>query len=241
MEFSGTIVMTLAFMSLFFAIFSAILASKKNRNFVGWFFTGLLFGPFTLLVVFLPLLPEKTEDNSKLWTSWKFWTVWASIFGLIALLAFGFTTDPKNVPSPLVGRPAPDFELTALKGEETIHLSELRGTPVLLNFWASWCQECKVEVHILEEFHKKYGSETEQIRVIGIAIQDTLQNAQAFASRFGKSYYLGLDDDAGNIALDYGIYGVPESFFIDPEGSIFFKQIGAVTSELLEREFKPFL
>ena len=145
------------------------------------------------------------------------------------------------MPSPLVGRLAPDFELTALKGEETIHLSELRGTPVLLNFWASWCQECKVEVHILEEFHKKYGLETEQIRVIGIAIQDTLQNAQAFARRFGKSYYLGLDDDAGNIALDYGIYGVPESFFIDPEGSIFFKHIGAVTSELLEKKFKPFL
>jgi Thiol-disulfide isomerase and thioredoxins len=81
---------------------------------------------------------------------------------LIALLAFGFTTDPKNVPSPLVGRPAPDFELTALKGEETIHLSELRGTPVLLNFWASWCQECKVEARILEEFHKKiwFGGRT---------------------------------------------------------------------------------
>ena len=98
-----------------------------------------------------------------------------------------------------------------------------------------------MEAHILEEFHKKYGSETEQIRVIGIAIQDTLQNAQAFARRFGKSYYLGLDDDAGNIALDYGIYGVPESFFIDPEGSIFFKHIGVVTSELLEKKFKPFL
>ena len=241
MEFSGSIVMTLVVVSLLFAVSSGILASKKNRNFIGWFCTGLLFGPFALLVVFLPLLPGKNKDNSKLWTSWKFWTVWVSLFGLIALLASGFTTDPKNVPSPLVGRPAPDFELTALKGEETIHLSGLRGTPVLLNFWASWCQECKVEVHILEEFHKKYGSETEQIRVIGIAIQDTLQNAQAFARNFGKSYYLGLDDDAGNIALDYGIYGVPESFFIDHEGSTFFKHIGTVTSELLEKKFKPFL
>ena len=186
MEFSGSIVMTLVFVSLLFAVSSGILASKKNRNYIGWFFTGLLFGPFALFVVLLPLLTEKTKDNTNLWTSWKFWTVWVSLFGLIALLAFGFTTDPKIVPSPLVGRPAPDFELTALKGEETIHLSELRGTPVLLNFWASWCQECKVEVHILEEFHKKYGSGTKQIRVIGIAIQDTLQNAQAFARRFGK-------------------------------------------------------
>ena len=94
MEFSGSIVMTLVFVSLLFAVCSGILASKKNRNFIGWFFTGLLFGPFALFVVLLPLLPEKTKDNSKLWTSWKFWTVWVSLFGLIALLAFGFTTDP---------------------------------------------------------------------------------------------------------------------------------------------------
>ena len=81
MDFSGSIVMTLVFVSLLFAVSSGILASKKNRNFFGWFFTGLLFGPFALLVVLLPLLPEKTKDNSKLWTSWKFWTVWASLFG----------------------------------------------------------------------------------------------------------------------------------------------------------------
>ncbi|MCH2265849.1 MAG: redoxin domain-containing protein [SAR324 cluster bacterium] len=176
-----------------------------------------------------------------MWTSWKFWTVWASILGLIALFAFGFTTDPKKVPSPLIGNPAPDFEVTALSGVEKIRLSELKGKPVLLNYWASWCQECKVEAPVLEAFHQKYGSATEQIKVVGIAIQDTPVNAKAFAQRFGKSYFLGLDDYAGNIALDYGIYGVPETFFIDPEGTIFYKHIGAVTDELLEKKFKPFL
>ena len=77
--------------------------------------------------------------------------------------------------------------------------------------------------------------------MIGIAIQDLPKNAKAFARHFGKSYLLGLDDDAGNIALDYGIYGVPETFFIDPEGNIFHKTIGMVTKELMEQKFKPFL
>ena len=93
-----------------------------------------------------------------MWISWKFWAVWVLIIGLIALFAFGFTIDPKKVPSPLVGKPAPDFEIKALSGNEKIRLSELKGKPVLLNFWASWCQECKVEAYILEAFHQKYGS-----------------------------------------------------------------------------------
>ena len=176
-----------------------------------------------------------------MWTSWKFWAVWGLIFGLIALLAFGFTIDPKKVPSPLVGKPAPDFEMSHLNGDVKIRLSEFKGKPVLLNYWASWCQECKVEAHILEAFHQKYGSTTQQIKVIGIAVQDTAGKAKDFARIFGKTYFLGLDDATGNIALDYGIYGVPETFFIDPEGKIFYKHIGAVNEELLEKKFKPFL
>ena len=93
---------------------------------------------------------------------------------------------------------------------------------------------------ILEAFHQKYGLATQQIKVIGIAIQDTAKNAKAFARLYGKTYFLSLDDDIGNIALDYGIYGVPETFFIDPEGTIFYKHIGAVNSELLEKKFKQF-
>jgi cytochrome c biogenesis protein CcmG/thiol:disulfide interchange protein DsbE len=176
-----------------------------------------------------------------MWKSWKFWAVWGLIFGLIALFAFGFFVDPKNVPSPLVGKPAPDFEISALNGDLKIRLSDFKGKPVLLNYWASWCQECKVEAHILEAFHQKYGSATQQIKVIGIAVHDTAGKAKSFASLFGKTYFLGLDDAIGNTALDYGIYGVPETFFIDPEGKIFYKHIGAVNAELLEKKFKPFL
>ena len=173
--------------------------------------------------------------------SWKFWTVWAIVLGLITLLAFGFTTDPKKVPSPLLGRPAPDFQVNELNGEQKFSLSEFKGKPVVLNFWASWCAECRTEAVILEDFFQKYGVNKKQLVMIGIAIQDTPKKAKAFARHFGKTYLLGLDDDAGNISLDYGIYGVPETFFIDPEGNIFHKTIGMVTKELMEQKFKPFL
>ena len=176
-----------------------------------------------------------------MWTSWKFWAVWVIVLGLIILLAFGFTTDPKKVPSPLMGRPAPDFQVDELNGEQKFSLSEFKGIPIVLNFWASWCAECRTEAVILENFFQKYGVNNKQLVMIGIAIQDSPKNAKAFARHFGKTYLLGLDDNAGNIALDYGIYGVPETFFIDPEGIIFYKTIGMVTKELMEQKFKPFL
>ena len=176
-----------------------------------------------------------------MWTSWKFWAVWVIVLGLIILLAFGFTTDPKKVPSPLMGRPAPDFQVDELNGEQKFSLSEFKGIPIVLNFWASWCAECRTEAVILENFFQKYGVNNKQLVMIGIAIQDSPKNAKAFARHFGKTYLLGLDDDAGNIALDYGIYGVPETFFIDQEGNIFHKTIGMVTKQLMEQKFKPFL
>ena len=174
-------------------------------------------------------------------TSWKFWSLWGIILGLITLLAFGFTTDPKNVPSPLIGRPAPNFQVNKLNGGQKFSLSEFKGIPVVLNFWASWCAECRTEAIILEDFFQKHGLNKKKLMIIGIAIQDTTKKASAFVKYFGKTYPVGLDDDAGNIALDYGIYGVPETFFIDPDGKIFHKTIGMVTTELMEQKFKQFL
>ena len=174
-------------------------------------------------------------------TSLKFWAVLLIVMSLIILLAFGFTTDPNKVPSPLMGKPAPDFQVYELNGGQKFSLNEFKGMPIVLNFWASWCAECRTEAVILEDFFQKYGENNKQLVMIGIAIQDSPKNAKAFASHFGKTYLLGLDDEAGNIALDYGIYGVPETFFIDPEGNIFHKTIGMVTKELMEQKFKPFL
>ena len=133
-----------------------------------------------------------------MWKSWKFWTVWAILGGLIGLFAFGFTTDPKKVPSPLIGHEAPNFQLINLWSGESVELSALRGKPIVLNFWASWCVECQQEAHILEAFHKRYGETVPpQVHILGVAIQDKSAQAQAFARRFNKTYFLGLDNTNG--------------------------------------------
>ncbi len=172
---------------------------------------------------------------------WKLWFVWVSIFSLIGILGYGFITDPKKIPSPLIGELAPDFNLKLLNIDQNISIKNFKGNAILLNFWASWCQECKVEAKIFESFHRKYGLAKEKVKIIGIGVQDNQKKALEFVKFFGKTYLIGLDDDDGNISLEYGIYGVPETFFIDPEGKIFYKHIGAVTMDLLEEKLKPFL
>ena len=161
--------------------------------------------------------------------SWIFWSVLAGIAVVVGLFSYGFTVDPKLVRSPLIGKPAPDFTVTRLGGSDTLHLAELRGTPVILNFWASWCVACRDEAALLEEAHQRYELQEGAVKVIGIAIQDTPQAAMAFAKKFGKTYFLGLDNVEGDISISYGLYGVPETYFIDAQGIIRDKQVGAVT------------
>ncbi len=165
--------------------------------------------------------------------SWKFWAVMGGIAAMTALFVFGFTTNPKIVPSPLVGRQAPAFSVVDMRTGEPLSLASLKGTPFLLNFWASWCVACRDEAHVLEAAHRRYGQDPQRFRVVGIAIQDKLEAARQFARRFGKTYYLALDTPEGDIGLNYGLYGVPESFFIDGEGVIRYKQIGAVTADVV--------
>ena len=175
--------------------------------------------------------------KKKIWKKPGFWISWISIVGLIAIFGFGFTTDPKKVPSPLIGRLAPNFVVRQLDGEKLIKLSDIK-TPVVLNFWASWCVECRSEAHILETFHQEQQKSNQPFKVLGISIQDSEENAKAFARQLGKTYFLALDDPSGNIALDYGIYGVPETFFIDAKGIIYHKQIGSVTATILKQQKK---
>lgn len=165
--------------------------------------------------------------------SWKFWVVMAALASLMGLFVFGFTRDPKHVPSPLVGHEAPPFTVTELNSGEPLSLVALHGTPVVLNFFASWCVACRDEAHVLQAAHERWGGDPKALRVIGIAVQDTAEAASRFAKRFGKTYYLALDNAEGDIALNYGLYGVPETFFVNADGTIRFKQIGAVTTELL--------
>lgn len=176
-----------------------------------------------------------------MWRSWKFWAVLVGIGSVIGIFIFGFSTDPSLIKSPLVGKPAPAFSLTRLQGTEVLSLARLRGKPVLLNFWASWCVACREEALILQAAHLRYERQQGKLRVIGIAIQDEESKAVAFAKRFGKTYFLGMDNPAGDISLSYGLYGVPETFFIDAAGVIRFKQIGAVTTEVIGKQVTSLL
>ena len=105
--------------------------------------------------------------------SWKFWGVLSAIGAVVALFAYGFTVDPKLVPSPLVGKPAADFTVQQLNGEGALTLSDLQGTPGLLNFWASWCVACRDEAAILQDAHLLYEVAQTGVRAVGVARQDT--------------------------------------------------------------------
>jgi cytochrome c biogenesis protein CcmG/thiol:disulfide interchange protein DsbE len=188
----------------------------------------------------VPIIPEAPaapeQRGGGMLASWKFWLVMGAIAAVAGLFAYGFTTNPKLVPSPLLGQPAPAFELQQLNGTGKVSLAELKGTPFILNFWASWCVACREEAQVLQRAHLIYELEQKKLRVIGIAVQDTPTQALSFARQFGKTYFLALDNPAGETGLNYGLYGVPETFFVDGQGIIRHKQIGPVTPELLHAQ-----
>lgn len=155
--------------------------------------------------------------------------IFATIVGVISILAYGFTKDPRNIPSPVVGRQAPDFELRLLDGT-VVRLSNYRGRVVFLNFWASWCPPCRAEARLLEEAWRRVKDR--EIVFLGVNIQDTDEGARRFIEEFGISYPNGRDPQS-RIAIDYGVYGIPETFFIDREGRITYKHIGALGWEIL--------
>lgn len=149
---------------------------------------------------------------------------------LVPLLSFGLGRDPRLIQTVLDGRRAPDFTLRTLDGTGTVRLSDFRGQVVVVNFWASWCAECRLEAPALEAAWERYRDGG--VVVFGIAYQDTPSAALAFAAEAGKTYPL-LSDPGSETALAYGVYGIPETFFIGPDGRIASKRIGAVSYDLL--------
>jgi cytochrome c biogenesis protein CcmG/thiol:disulfide interchange protein DsbE len=148
---------------------------------------------------------------------------------ILALLAYGFTTEPKYIPTPLIAKPAPSFTLTLFDGK-SLRLEDLRGKVVFLNFWASWCPPCRAEARTLEAASRKYREQG--VVFVGVNIQDKEESARAFLEEFGITYPNGLDRGA-RIAINYGVWGLPETFFIDRDGRITYKHVGALGWETI--------
>ena len=155
---------------------------------------------------------------------WKVAAVLAAVTGVIGLLAYGFTADPRAIPSTLTGKQAPVFSLTLFDGRN-IRLSDYHGKVVFLNFWASWCPPCRAEAALLEQAWQHYKDRG--VVFIGVDIQDTEKAGRGFLREFAISYMNGRDPK-NRIAIDYGVYGIPETFFIDQDGRITYKHVGAL-------------
>ncbi len=150
--------------------------------------------------------------------------------GVIGLLAYGFTRDARYIRSPLTAGQAPAFTLTLFDGK-VVRLEDFRGKVVLINFWASWCIPCRAEAVALENAWQKYKDRG--VVFIGVNIQDKEEDARAFMKEFGVTYFNG-PDAGGKIAIDYGVWGIPETFFLDPQGRITYKHAGEVKPPLIE-------
>jgi cytochrome c biogenesis protein CcmG/thiol:disulfide interchange protein DsbE len=154
------------------------------------------------------------------------WLLPLAAVPVLALLAYGFRLSPRDIPSPLVGRPAAGFALKTFAGAP-LDLSRLQGQVVVLNFWASWCRPaCYEEAPVLERGWRAYRQRG--VTVVGVGIQDTVDAGLKFVTDLGLSFP-NAQDTAGKVAIDYGVYGVPETFFIDRQGRIRAKHVGALS------------
>lgn len=158
----------------------------------------------------------------------------AVLLPLIGVLAYGFRRDPRYIPSPIIGRPAPPFTLTLFDGSQ-VDLASLRGKVVFLNFWASWCPPCRAEATELEAAWQRFKGG--DVLFLGVDIQDTEEKALAFLREFNVTYPNGRDA-SGRIAIDYGVWGIPETFFIDREGKITYKHVGSLGSAIVSAKLE---
>jgi len=154
---------------------------------------------------------------------------------LLVFLFVGLSLNPREIPSPFIGKPAPGFELAELHApDKRFARKDMDGKVWMLNVWASWCVACREEHPVLVEFAKQ-----KMIPVVGLNYKDKPEDAKAWLKQFGDPYTLSVSDLDGRVGIDYGVYGVPETFLIDKQGVIRLKQIGPVTPQVLEKKILP--
>ncbi len=161
---------------------------------------------------------------------------WALVLGvgvvvlLVVVLAIGLGRDPRAIPSPLVGKRAPTFALQLFDGP-TVTNTTYQDRVVVLNFWASWCYPaCYEEAPDLQRTWEQFRDRG--VTVVGINIQDQERPARQFIKDFGQTFPNG-QDPSGKISIDFGVYGVPETFILDPQGRVAYKHVGAITAQII--------
>ena len=160
-------------------------------------------------------------------------------FGLfvvvVGFLAVGLTLNPRELPSPLVGKAAPEFSLPQLHDQgKTISSNDLEGKVWLLNFWASWCGGCKDEHPVLIHL-----AQSGVVPIYGMDYKDQRNEALAWLKEWGNPYSVVAVDEPGRVGINYGVYGVPETYVIDKAGVIRYKQIGPLREDILEKKILP--
>ena len=157
--------------------------------------------------------------------------------GLVVFLAIGLSRDPQEIPSPLINKVAPAFEVAQLAdSSKTFSPASMKGQVWVLNVWASWCVACREEHPVLVELAK-----SQQAPVIGLDYKDKREDALAMLANQGNPYLLSAFDANGRVGIDYGVYGVPETYIIDKAGVIRFKHIGPLTMNILNQKIYPVL
>jgi cytochrome c biogenesis protein CcmG, thiol:disulfide interchange protein DsbE len=165
-----------------------------------------------------------------------YWTLGAFV-ALVALLAVGLRLDPREVPSPLIGKAAPAFDLPLL-GEPDQRFSEktLLGKVWILNVWASWCPPCLAEHPVVSQMAR-----SGMAPIVGLNYKDTREDALPWLARNGNPFQVVVFDPNGRIGIDYGVYGVPETYVIDAKGVIRYKHIGPLTADVVQGKIEPML
>ena len=160
------------------------------------------------------------------------------LFAVLAVfLLRGLSLDPREVPSPLIGKPAPAFALTRLDDPaQTIQLADMKGRVWILNVWASWCVACREEHPLLVEFSRQ-----KLVPIYGLNYKDKRPDGLAWLQRLGNPYDASLFDADGRVGIDFGVYGVPETFIMDKQGVVRMKHIGPLTPEVIQNEIEPLL
>ena len=182
-----------------------------------------------------PSVPTPPKSPAARWLPLLVFAALAAL--LLAGVILSRTQNREALPSPLIGKPAPAFELPVLhEPGRLVASTELAGQPYLLNVWGSWCPECRTEHPVLTRF-----AETKRVRVIGYNLKDEHADALRWLEQFGNPYWLVLTDYEGRHAIDWGIYGAPETFLVDGNGLIRWKHVGPVSDAVLEQQMLPVL